>query len=183
MKDYSHLSHEEIYKRAHHILDVKKVAEYCDPFKGCWVEITTPITKQEVLDCIAKGQAQLVETPLWTDIFYKNLPITPEESRINHIKKIAYFATHDIESAISLDVGIPSMNCYVAHMVDDGNHRLAGAIIKGDSTIKATVGGSVDHAKALGLFNPNEYEAYLFEKMEQEIQEQQSKKVIAKFKM
>jgi hypothetical protein len=169
-KDLEKLSEDELRQLAHHVLDLETLTKHCDPFVGCWVELEYPITKQEVLNCIEKGEAQLVETPIWTELAFKNKDWTEAEVRQNHIKKIAYFATHEIETPICIDVGIPSLGCYVSHIVDDGNHRLAGAIIKGDKTIKSHVMGSLNYAQELGLSNPNIYEQFLFDKMERDRQ-------------
>lgn len=158
---FSHLTREELVAKAQHDIPLENVVQYCDPFEGCWIELESPITKQEVLDCIAAGEAALVETPIWADIILRGEGRSPEDIRKNHIRKIAYFATNDIEKPISIDVGIPAMGCFVDHIVDDGNHRLAGAIIKGAKTIGAWVCGEIEHAKTLGLYFPNEYERAL----------------------
>lgn len=163
-EEFTELSDKELENLAHHVLSLETITQYCNPFEGYWCELNSPITKEEVLQCIAKGEAKLIDTPIWTEITFGRIKMTEAESRQNHIQKIAYFATNDIEKPIEIDVGIPSMNCYVEYMVDDGNHRLAGAIIKGDKTIKAHVAGSTSHAKQLGLYKPNKYEKYIMKK-------------------
>lgn len=181
-KKLSHLSNDDLQALAHHNIHTEVLLQYCDPFAGCWMELKTPITKEEIKACIDNGQAQLVDTPLWSEVIYSGKEINEEQSRANHIKKIAYFAINDIEKPISLDVGIPEMNSYVSHMVDDGNHRLAGAIYKGQKFIKCTVGGSTKHAQDLCLYQPNEYETELFARYEKE-QADRAKKPAKKIKM
>lgn len=162
--DLSQLTEAELMPLAYHNIDMQTLTEICNPFEGCWMELTEPITKEEVLDCIKKGKAQLVDTPIWTDIAFGKIKLTEAKIRQNHIQKIAYFAINEIENPISIDVGIPDLGCFVSYLIDDGNHRLAGAIIKGDTTIKAHVSGAASHAKELGLHNPNEYEIMLEKK-------------------
>lgn len=48
-----------------------------------------------------------------------------------------------------MDVGVPSLHCYVDWPVMDGNHRLAAAIYRKDATILACVGGDIDYALEL----------------------------------
>lgn len=157
-KDYSAYTDEELNKLEHHVLEVSTVMEYANPFNGCWMELEKPITIEEVKQCIADGKAELAVTPGWYEIAFKKDTITPEEIRENHIKKIAFFAINEAEKPISIDVGIPSMGCHVDYIIDDGNHRLAGAIVAGAKTIKASVSGSMDHAEDMGLWNPNEFQ-------------------------
>lgn len=155
---YAQYSNDELNTMGFHTLDLKKLTEYCDPFRGCWIELADkPITKKEVIDCIKAGEAELVETPSWIELTYSKKELTPEEIRYNHVKKIAYFATNEMQKPISIDVGIPELNAHVDHIIDDGNHRLAGAIIRKDKEIKAYVSGSEKYAKEMGLWNPNEY--------------------------
>ena len=87
--------------------------------------------------------------------------LAPEEVRRRHVAKVAYFVRHEVQDPISIDVGVPSMGCHTDCLVDDGNHRLAGAWLAQHSTIRAKVGGAVSHAKELGLWNPNAYEREL----------------------
>lgn len=158
---YPELSREELVKLAHHNIPVDVLKEFCNPFKGCWMELDTPITMEEVQLCIDEGRAKLHETPLWIEVVLGKVEMTVEESRQRHIEKVAYFALNDIEKPINIDVGIPHMGCFVEHIVDDGNHRLAGYIFKKAPTIPAWVSGSIEHAQEMGLYFPNEYEVAL----------------------
>lgn len=150
------LDQETLEKLAWHDIDVAKLVEYCNPL-GAWMELEKPITRREVKACLDAGNEALTETPLWTDLAFGRVKLSNEESRARHVAKIAYFVKHPVERPISIDVGIPSMGCFVDHMVGDGNHRLAGAWLRGDKTIKASVCGSENHARELGLWNPNRY--------------------------
>lgn len=173
-EDLSQYTDEELVEKGYHDVDMKKLTDICNPFKGCWIELNDkPITKKEVLKCIADGKAELIETPIWYSVALGKSELTPEEIRENHIKKIAYFASNEIKDPISIDVGIPDLRCYVDYVVDDGNHRLAGEIIKGSKTIKAKVMGSESHAKELGLWNPNQYELESFRRFMKEYKQRQ----------
>lgn len=156
-KDLSDYTDQELNELEHHVLDVRKIMKYANPFKGCWIELEKPITIAEVKQCIKDGKAELAITPSWYDVAFKRTNLTAEEIRENHVKKIAFFAINEPEKRISIDVGIPSMGCCPNYIIDDGNHRLAGAIVSGAKTIKAAVSGAEDHAKELGLWNPNEF--------------------------
>jgi hypothetical protein len=156
-KELSSYTDDELDKLEHHTLDVAKIMEYANPFNGCWMELDKPITIEEVKQCIKDGKAELAITPSWYDIAFKKVQLTPEEIRENHVKKIAFFALNEPEKVISIDVGIPSMGHYPDYILDDGNHRLAGTIVSGRPTIKASVSGAEDHAREMGLWNPNEF--------------------------
>lgn len=167
------LTTKELETLGHHNLNLKTVMGLANPFNGCWMELESPITKEEVEECIKNGKQELVETPIWTEVVFNKTKWPKELVRENHIKKIAYFATQEIESPIHIDVGIPSMGAYVDYIVDDGNHRLAGAIYKGDTTIKAKISGDINYAKEQGLWNPNEYEEALSIRYEDEMKARQ----------
>ena len=150
------LPQETLDQLAWHDLDVEKLTGYCNPL-GAWIELKRPITKDEVQACLDAGSENLAETPLWTEMAFGRVKLTQQEARDRHVSKIAYFVKHGIERPINLDVGVPSMGYFSDHFVTDGNHRLAGALLRGDKTIAASVCGSETHAKELGLWNPNRY--------------------------
>lgn len=156
------LTESDLQAQAWHELPVARLCKLCNPL-GSWSELDRPVTRAEVKQCIREGRQALVETPLWTALLC--MPAAsrpaPEVLRDNHIRKVAWFVINGVRDAISLDVGVPSMGCWVDHVVDDGHHRLAGAWIRGDKTIRAQVSGARDHARDLGLWNPNAFEAEL----------------------
>lgn len=160
--DLAQLPLDALQAKAFHHLPVAKLCKMCNPL-GSWSELDSPITRTEVLQCIEQGRQALVETPLWTRLLC--IPVdqhpSPQELRDNHIRKVAWFVVNAAADPIDLDVGVPSLGCWVDHVVDDGHHRLAGAWIRGDKTIAGRVSGSCDHAQELDLWNPNEFEAEL----------------------
>ncbi|AOJ73593.1 hypothetical protein WS83_01950 [Burkholderia sp. MSMB2042] len=62
---------------------------------------------------------------------------------------MAFLVENEASDAIEVDVGVPVLRCYVRWLVQDGNHRLAAAMIAGRATIKASVAGQLDYAKRL----------------------------------
>lgn len=57
-----------------------------------------------------------------------------------HEVRIAWFVANGWKDPILIDVGIPGFSNFY---VDDGNHRLAAALIRGDETITANIQGAM----------------------------------------
>lgn len=144
----------ELLEESFHRLKVQELLALCNPFDAFGCE-DNPIEHDEVLACLADGRECLSHTPVWFENARARKPVSAEEMRQRHVQKIAYFVKHKAHTPISVDVGVPSMNCNPEHLVDDGNHRFAAAIIRGDTTISVTVGGDLEHARELGLWGPN----------------------------
>lgn len=146
---------EDIESLILHEVDTYTLNQICNPL-ACWMEQKTPITKEEVLECLENGEEELVETPLWTKI---NIDSEKEilDNREKHIKKIAYFVKNKPEKPISIDVGIPEMGAFVDYIIYDGNHRLAADIIAERPYTKANIMGSEEQIKELGIYSPNIY--------------------------
>lgn len=66
-----------------------------------------------------------------------------------HIRRIAYLVVHGWRGAILLGVGVPAFGRQPDWIVEDGNHRHAAAIFKGDTHILAEICGDLDYAKEL----------------------------------
>jgi hypothetical protein len=89
------------------------------PWKYSWA--SAPITREEIATVLQNsdfGLGQKSRNEFWT----------PEEhaNRGNHVRRIAYLVEHRSEHPIKLTDG--------GH-VDDGWHRVAAAIYRGDETI------------------------------------------------
>lgn len=164
-QDLSHLSDADLEKVGWHEIPVKRLARLCDPL-SCWIEVDDPIKPQEVLDCIARGEEALVDTPLWTAIVFKKTRVSAEENRLRHIQKVAWFVKNPAKDPISIEVGCARLGVRIDHIIEDGNHRLAAAIIRGDKSIAARVGGGIDDAKEMKLWNPNVFEVELCRRQE-----------------
>lgn len=79
-------------------------------------------------------------------IFEKKWDYT--DNRESNIARIAYFYEFGWNDPIHIDVGIPSLDYYEIK-IDDGNHRLYAAILRGDKTILADISGELDYAEEL----------------------------------
>lgn len=65
----------------------------------------------------------------------------------DHAARIAYLVENPATDPIAIDVGVPVLGYWgPSWMITDGNHRLAAAIYRGDTTISALVDGQMDHA-------------------------------------
>lgn len=154
--DYSHLDDNELDRLVHHLVPMKTLLKLCNPWQ-CWAEQEHPITPQDVKACIERNEQALIETPLWTDFAFGRTELTEEDNRIRHIQKIAWFVVNGFDDPISLEVGSQSLGVLPPeHIVDDGNHRLAAAIMRKEKTIKAKIGGSCRDAQEMGLWAPND---------------------------
>lgn len=133
------------------VLPVETVAQYCNPFEGCWLDVDTPITMEEVRHILETREEALTDTSfvMWEG---------PEPgARERHARKIAFFVRYGYEQPIDIDVGIPSMGCSVDYIVQDGNHRLASDIYRWKMLGEARqspvlVAGDIAHARELGLW-------------------------------
>ena len=70
-------------------------------------------------------------------------------TRTEHIERIAFLTVHKTLEPISLDVGVPALGYYVEHPLQDGHHRLAATLLRGDEYIVAEVSGQLDYAAEL----------------------------------
>jgi len=126
-------------------ISITKLREWCDPFEGvCWADILDgPITREEVQEAIDQGRLRGDPADGYSEGEYLSF------TRQDHIERVAYFVVHRDPKPIDLDVGIPDMGCYVDWPVQDGNHRFAAAIFRGDETIEAWVMGAEEEAEIL----------------------------------
>lgn len=121
-------------------IPVKKLQSICDPFAnppwGC-----PHFGRKAVAGAIKRQRfnARPFSDGHWNFLF----------SSSYHTERIAYLAHHGWDDPIQMDVGVPSLHCYVDWPVMDGNHRLAAAIYRKDATILACVGGDIDYALEL----------------------------------
>lgn len=173
---------EKLEELAYHNVPVSVLKKYCNPLK-CWMELEAPITVAEVKKALKNNEEELVETPLALTMIWGKNQVKLENARKNHIKKIAYFVKNEPIKPIGLDVGVPSLGCFVDYFIDDGNHRFAGSIIAKRKTIPCKISGSVEHIKELGLWYPNdamlELDA-LYQKLAEEREESLKNKKSAK---
>ena len=103
---------------------------------------TTPwsrrITPKMVSDCLEADT-----------LYAEPLDGNPDVPARLHAARIAYLVRYGWKDAVQIDVGVPSLGCHVRWPVQDGNHRVAAAIYRGDEEILAVVDGSVAYAMEL----------------------------------
>lgn len=104
------------------------------------MDLTTVITREEVAAAIADGSHALTAGTACNEAMLHNAPL----SREYHIGRVAHFVVNGWDDAIELDVGIPSMGYFPAWPIQDGNHRFAAAVYRGDESILADVAGRAD---------------------------------------
>lgn len=122
-------------------ISVDKLALRCNPFKSnCWIGLDSPVTIEEIQSCID------VNDLLAPDLYRVR---DDWEDRVDHIRLIAWFVKNGWVDPIGVDVGIPSLACHVGWPVQDGNHRFAAAIFRGDSIIDANMQGATEEILCL----------------------------------
>lgn len=148
------MTNEELLEKSYHNVPIENIMKISSPFSS-WMDIESPITKEEVFDCIKNNEAELIDTPLTFDNL--NNEEIVRILRKKHIKKIAYFVINKPKNPISIDIGFPEYKINTNHIIDDGNHRLAGEFLSGNKFIKTTIHGDDNYAKSLDIFYPNDY--------------------------
>lgn len=129
---------------------VDRVRALCDPYVNPWTD--EPFSPAEVGAAISAGRLEPASFSAdGNDVW----------NRSRHIERIAYLVVNGWNGPIEIDVGIPVMGFSMEWPVQDGNHRLAAAIYRGDATIQASVGGQIDYANELFGIDVTETEAFL----------------------
>jgi hypothetical protein len=101
------------------------------------------------LDHIANilGQESIPDGLDWEfgplDTYYETMS-TQRESREYHQGRIQWFILNGVPDPIEIDNHVTGRYIYPTPIVEDGHHRLAAAIIRGDETIPAVYGGRID---------------------------------------
>lgn len=120
-------------------LPLARLLKVCDPFTNCWTD--EPFTVTDVKRAIREKRLKAES--------FSTCKRSQDWTTREHIERIAYLAVHGWERAIDIDVGVPALQCHVNWPVQDGNHRVAAAVVRQDASILACVGGSVDYAYEL----------------------------------
>lgn len=117
-------------------LDILKFQERCDPVrKNCW-GLDSPITQLDIEKAVSSGN-------LFSPKSNEKTTSEIHRTKSEHISRIAWFVVHGWNDPIDIDVGVPSLGCYSKWPLEDGNHRFAAAIIRGDHIILAIISGVV----------------------------------------
>lgn len=108
------------------MLDLATIAEFRDPFRfDVWGR--TPLTREDVQQAI--DERDFVRT-------YMDMGIRTHVGPKWDARRVAYFVVHPDHAPIGIEVDEEGN-----FGLDDGYHRLAAAIFRGDATIRATMGG------------------------------------------
>jgi hypothetical protein len=123
------------------IISVEKLKQFCNPFEtSCW-ETKTPVSYNDVKRAVSGN---------FTLSSQYSPSIKPTKwSKRKHIERIAHLVINPDHTPIEIDVGIPSLGYCSEWFIEDGNHRFAAAIFRGDLTILATCSGQVDLIESL----------------------------------
>lgn len=116
-------------------ISARELRAYVDPLDGRMWKIA-PISEDEVRDAIARGVREMRS---WEgDNLVQTL--NAEEARTFHIDRIATLFNLPLAEnvVLILENHTPTVRAYL----NDGNHRLAAAYLRGDSTVKAIVAAS-----------------------------------------
>lgn len=120
------------------VVKVRSLQRFCDPYAHTvWHGMKTPLRISEVSEALGRGAVHggHLEASV----------LTPH-ARERHVERVAWFVVHGWEDPITIDVDMARHDDW---MIDDGNHRFAAAIYRGDETIEALVYGQVDYAERL----------------------------------
>lgn len=121
-------------------VSVGRLQELCDPAKGDpW---GFQITPGEVAQAVEEGRFRATPWKSFPNQFTK-------EERQYHIERVAYFVVNGWTDPIDLDVGVPSLGCYISWMILDGNHRFYAAVIRNDLAIHSTLSGDLNYAQEI----------------------------------
>lgn len=110
-------------------LDVVRLAQRCDPFKSVvWLDRHRPLMRSEVRRAVAEGRVLA--------------PQDVSRTTHSHVRRVAWFVVHGWSEPIDVDFGVPSLGCHVDWVIQDGNHRFAAALYRGDASIMAACSGA-----------------------------------------
>lgn len=121
---------------------VPALASLANPFDSViWSGLDNPITAEEVGAALVVGKL-------------KHPDDGPCDTRSDHVQRVAWFMVHGWRDPLEVDIGIPSLGYVPEWPVQDGNHRLAAAILLKNQTIDIRFSGSLDYAEEIGLLEP-----------------------------
>jgi len=97
-------------------------------------ETDGPISQEEVAEALE--QDRLAPEPFD--------PVDWTQPREYHVERIAYLVRHGWEDPIEMDLGIPTLQYVPLWPIEDGHHRFAAALYRGDDTILVDAAGETD---------------------------------------
>ena len=121
---------------------VSRLQGLCDPFECSPWLCMGEITRELVTQCLT--QDDLRDAPFGMDL-ETQVDLTPAD----HARRIAWLVRNGWSDAILVDLGVPGWTDPAHWPIEDGNHRFAAAIFRGDLHIAAEVSGAVDQIRKL----------------------------------
>ncbi len=105
-----------------------------------------PIRPEEIRAAIADGTfAPLHSNQMPAETFDRG-----EKERAYHIARVAWLVANPDSTQIDIDIGCPSFGCHPRNgsfEIQDGNHRLAAASLRGETTIAVSPSGELSYMK------------------------------------
>ena len=130
------------------------------PFSSRVWELESPITVEEVLEACQAGRLREEPRSFQFPVGNEDRLWASREERAYHVERVAFLVLHPPSDPILIDVGVPELGCHVDWIVEDGNHRHAAAIARGDDEISASIIGSVTNIRdLLGIIYPETEDA------------------------
>lgn len=114
------------------------------PFDHPVWTLNTPIRKTEVAKAIEAKSFHPDPIPAPLDPGFKR-----NATRKEHVARVAYLVVNPRTEPLDIDVGVPSLGLNIDWIIQDGHHRLAAAIYRGDAEIDIEFSGSVDLAEEI----------------------------------
>lgn len=116
-------------------ISVSDLAYWCDPFEhAVWFR---RVRRSDVTKALCAGRLNGHRKTFAADSISGNAA------------RIAWFVTHGWKDAISVDVGVPSLGFFPSWLIEDGNHRFAAAVYRGDNLILAEISGETAYGRRL----------------------------------
>ena len=117
-----------------YIVSLAELRSIVDPLDGTMWQCG-PIFEQEVLEALSSGAD---EQRIWENVIQE---VAPSERRTFHINRIATLLKKNTNAdgvILVLENHLPKLTAYL----NDGNHRLAAAYIRGDETARIVIAAS-----------------------------------------
>lgn len=132
-------------------IPVESITQYCNPYEGePWTGNNHTFTKQEVWQRV---ESNLVEkTPYSKHVEKYRSEGWKDWDLETHMRRVAYLLKNGWRAntnPIQLDIGVLGYTDPDWWFVEDGNHRLAAAIARGDVKIKCEISGDIEYAEFL----------------------------------
>lgn len=125
-------------------LPVDRLARHFDPFENSPWHDGQGVTREGVVRAIDEGRLERAPYSVGLNQFDRE-----DWSPQRHEERIAYLVIHQSDEPISVEFSHPD---FEGMSIDDGNHRLAAAIVRDDADILIEIGGYISNCvQAIGI--------------------------------